>query len=99
MDEFLSQVEDHLVLGRRLPLSLKNSIKTYLTKSETGATIAFNPVSTTYRNLKYPGVFALVLAQPEFVLKSGIDIAPDSSVTQPSLLDSASEKLIIVELP
>lgn len=54
MDEFLLQVEDHLILGRKLPLSLKNSIKTYLTTSETGATIAFNPVNATYRNLKYP---------------------------------------------
>lgn len=54
MDDFISQVEDNLILSRPLPLSVKNSIKSYLTTSETGATISFQPNNTAYRDVKFP---------------------------------------------
>lgn len=54
MDQFIQQVQDNLLLGRELPLATKNAIKTYLTTSETGATISFQPNNTAYKNLKFP---------------------------------------------
>jgi hypothetical protein len=54
MDQFITTVQDNLLLGRELPLSVKNQIKTYLTTSETGAIIQFQPTNVTYTRVKYP---------------------------------------------
>lgn len=99
MDRMIEQAENNLYLGRRLNTDVKNKIKTYLTTSETGSGILFQPNVASYRNVKFPGVFALMLSQPEYILKSGYDNPTIPSATMPSRLDSASGKLIIIELP
>lgn len=54
MDDLITQVEDNLLLGRDIPVSLENQIKNFLTTSETGASIPFQPNVQSYRNLKFP---------------------------------------------
>jgi uncharacterized protein (DUF1800 family) len=98
-DQFITQVQDNLLLGRQLPLSAQNQIKTYLTTSETGAVISFQPNNVNYTKVKYPWVFAFVLSQPEFILKSGYDQPVASTVSEKSKVESATGKLIIIELP
>jgi len=99
MDQFIDQVEGNLLLWRALPLSIRNTIKNFLTRNETGAPIVFNPTSASYRSLKYPGVYSLVLSQPEFMLKSGYDISEVTTPSEPTHLDTATGTLIVIELP
>jgi hypothetical protein len=99
MDRMIEQAENNLYLGRRLSTTVKNQIKTYLTTSETGSGILFQPNVSTYRNVKFPGVFALMLSQPEYILKSGYDNPTITNTSMPSQLDAASGSLIIIELP
>lgn len=54
MDDLITQVEDNLLLGRDLPVSVENIIKSFLTTSETGSPIAFQPNVESYKNLKFP---------------------------------------------
>ena len=99
IQDFITQAEDSLLAGRRLPEDVQRKIADYLTTSETGATIPFLPNLESYRRVKFPGVFSLMVSQPEYVLKSGVDMPEIPQSSEKSSLQTSSGKLIIIELP
>lgn len=99
IQDFITQAEDSLLGGRRLPEDVQRKIADYLTTSETGATIPFLPNLESYRRVKFPGVFSLIVSQPEYVLKSGVDMPEIPQSSEKSSLQTSSGKLIIIELP
>ena len=95
----IEQAENALLGGRKLPEDVQKKITTYLTTSETGATIAFLPNVESYRRVKFPGIFSLIVSQPEYILKSGVDMPEIPQSSEQSTLKTSSGKLIIIELP
>lgn len=50
--EVIDRLESSLLLGRRLPDSVRTSLAGFLTTSETGATIAVHPIDASYMSKK-----------------------------------------------
>lgn len=96
--EFLDKLEDELLLGRPLPFAARTKMETFLTTDESGNAIAFAPYDSTYQRKKVRAAIAMVLSQPEYVLQTGYDVAPETSMGGISPISSAGGKLLIVEL-
>ncbi len=93
--EVISQIESSLLLSRRLPTTVVDDISTFLTTSSTGALQVFRP-STQPNKLR--SAIAMVLAQPEYILQTGIDRPIVTENTAQSVLANATGKLLFVEL-
>lgn len=98
IDEMITQFEDYLYLWKRLPTGVKDEIKKYLLKTETGMDRLFLPNNITYKNKYIKAVLSMMIIEPEFILQSWFDMpeTPNSSWSNP--INNANSKLIMVEL-
>ncbi len=97
IEEMLQQLENFLYFWKRLPVSVREQIKTYLLTDNAGNARLFLPNNTTY--MRYiRAVLAMMLAQPEFMLLSWYDAPVETSNQASSLLPNSSSKLIMIEL-
>lgn len=97
-DELISQLERYFLAWKTFGESIKTLFKTYLiTDSSTNTTsLRFLPNDTTYKNTKIRWLISMMLAQPEFMLKSWHDKAPTSQNNSSSIFSSNTPKLVIV---
>lgn len=98
IDEMITQLEDYLYFGKRLPESVKTQMKNYLLKTDTGADRLFLPNNTTYRNKYIRAIIAMMLVQPEFMMQSGFDTPTTQLNTWNTPINNANSKLVMVEL-
>lgn len=97
-DEMITQLEDYLYLGKRLPTTVKDEMKNYLLKTDTGTGRLFLPNNTTYRNKFIRSIISMMLVQPEFMLQSGFDAAVTPPGTGNTPINNAASKLVMIEL-
>lgn len=98
VDEMITELEDYLYFWKRLPQSVKDSIKNYLLTDHTWKERAFLPNNSTYANKYIKAVLAMMLVQPEFLMLSGYDAPFESDPQSNSLIPKSDSKLIFVEL-
>lgn len=91
-------LESQLLLGRKVPTSVRDSFKQFLLTGNDGSSISFRPSLSSYQTSKIRSLISLILVQPEYVLATGCDAPSTIENISQSALSNASGKLIFVEL-
>lgn len=96
--EMITQLEDYLYNGRRLPEIVKNEMTNFLLKDQNGVSRTFLPNNTNYRNKYIRALISMMLVQPEFLIQSWYDLPTETPWLWNTPINNKNSKLIMVEL-
>ncbi|MDD3144606.1 MAG: DUF1800 family protein [Candidatus Gracilibacteria bacterium] len=93
----VTYLEDKLYLDRKLPIDIKNKLIKFISFDDKGVPVTMNLTNYNYKNYYIKGLVNLMLAQPEYVMQSGYDLAEDVNNTLNTNFINNNSKLIIIK--
>lgn len=93
----VTYLEDKIYLGQRLPADVRAKLITFLGTDENSQAVVFDLTNTTYLDTYVKSAILLMLVQPEYVLKSGLSVAPKAISSWDRFYGDSNSKLIILK--